>query len=189
MKHEQGNNDGKADEAGRTWSIEGRYMHPIYSPKGGIEGIMLDADGVATQFVFGHGADGAAPFGKVKPDQRITVEGIEAQPWPEGENAHAIYQFTRLAGVDGQGAHDGAEPAHADGKVIRMNYARHGEANGVLLDSGDFVHIRPDRFAALGIAIGDQLEATGPGRPLGDGSGRVIDAVELNGKLLDKKPD
>lgn len=192
MKHEQNNKDDKAgeeDKDSRVWSIEGRYVHPIYSPKGGIEGVMLDADGVATQFVFGKGPDDATPFGKVKPGQRVTLEGTEAKPWPEGESAHAVYQFKRLAGIDGKDAHEGGKPAHVKGKVIRMNYARHGEANGVLLDSGDFVHIRPDRFAGLGIAVGDQVEASGPGRPLADGGGQAIDAVEVNGKPVAKKPD
>lgn len=188
MKHEQGKKDEQADKDGRVWAIEGRYVHPIYSPRGGVEGIMLDVDGVAAQFVFGHGPDDAAPFGKLKPGQRVTVEGTEAKPWPEGENAHAVYQFKRLAGIDGKDVHDGAQPAHAEGKVVRLNYARHGEANGVLLDSGDFVHVRPDRFATFGITIGDTVQASGPGRALADGSGRVIDAVELNGKRLDKKP-
>lgn len=187
MKHEQNIKDDKAgekDKDSRVWSIEGRYVHPIYSPKGGIESVMLDADGVATQFVFGHSPDDATPFGKVKPGQRVTLEGTEAKPWPEGENAHAVYQFKRLAAIDGKDTHEGGKPAHAKGKVIRMNYARHGEANGVLLDSGDFVHIRPDRFAGLGIVVGDQVEASGPGRPLTDDSGQVIDAVEVNGKLV-----
>jgi hypothetical protein len=183
MKHE------KAEKDGQVWSIEGIVLHPIYSPKGGIEGVMLDADGVPVQFVFGHGPDGAAAFGKVEPGQRVTLEGSEARPWPEGENAHAVYGFKRLAGIDGKAADDGGQPTHTRGKVVRMNYGRHGEANGVLLDSGDFIHVRPDRFATLGIAPGDQVEASGPGRPLADGSGRVIDAEALNGKLLDKKPD
>jgi hypothetical protein len=194
MKHEQGkaehgNKDQKAEKDLRVWSIEGVVLHPIYSPKGGIEGMMLDADGVPVQFVFGHGPDGAAAFGKVEPGQRVTLEGTEARPWPEGENAHAVYQFKRLASIDGKAADEGGQPAHAKGKVVRMNYARDGEANGVLLDSGDFVHVRPDRFATLGIAPGDQVEASGPSRPLADGSGRVIDAVTLNGKPLDNKLD
>lgn len=192
MKHDLDNNHdkaGKADKDGRVWSIDGRYVHPIYSPKGGIEGAMIDADGVPTQFVFGHGPDDGTPFGKVRPGQRVTVEGTEAKPWPQGDNAHAVYEFKRLAGIDGKDAHDGGKPAHAAGKVVRMNYARHGEANGVLLDSGDFVHVRPDRFAAFEIAIGDRIDATGPSRPLADGTGRVVDAVELNGKPIPKKPD
>jgi hypothetical protein len=188
MKHGQANDNEKADKDGRVWSIDGTYLHPIYSPKGGIEGIMLDADGVMAQFVFAHGASDGALFGQLEAGQHVTVEGTEAQPWPEGENAHAVYQFRRLTGIDGKNVHDGGTPAHAKGRVVRINHARHGEANGVVLDSGDFVHVRPDRFSALGVAIGDQVEASGPGRQLAGGSGRVIDAVKLNGKPLDNKP-
>lgn len=194
MKHEHAdkdanaNKDEKVRKEDRVWSIEGQYVHPIYSPKGGVEGIMLDVDGVATQFVFGHGPDDATPFAKIQPGQHVTLEGTEAKPWPNGENAHAVYEFKRLAGIDGKEAHEAGKPVHVTGQAVRMNYARHGEANGVLLDSGDFVHVRPDRFSGLGIVVGDQVEASGPGRPLSDGSGHVIDAIEVNGKPLDKKP-
>lgn len=193
MKQQQGKQEqtGKAigtDQDHEIWSIAGVYRHPIYSPKGGIEGFMLDADGVPAQFVFGHGPDGSVALGTLVPGQRITVEGAEARPWPQGEGAHAVYAFKRLAAIDGKQAQPGGAPVHVRGKVVRMNYARHGAANGVLLDSGDFVHVRPDRFSTLGIALGSEVAAHGPARDLADGSGRVIDAVEFNGEPVDQKP-
>ncbi len=77
-------------------------------------------------------------------------------------------------------------PPHASvsGKVVRLNHARHGAPNGVLLDSGDFVHTRPDGFETLGLKVGDMLEAEGPARPLATGTGRVIEAHRANGHAL-----
>jgi hypothetical protein len=192
MKHEQGKPQQDIDTAknpgGDVWSIEGIYTHPLYSPKGGVEGIMLDADGVPAQFVFGHGPDDVRALDQLAPGQRITVEGTEAKPWPEGEHAHAVYQFKRVVNIDGKDAHDGGKPGHAKGKVVRLNHARRGEANGVLLDSGDFIHVRPDRFAKLEIVIGAMVEASGPRRPLVDGSGSVVDAIEFEVKTPHHKP-
>ena len=190
MKHDpaKGKHHDK-DHDGDVWSIEGVFKHVIYSPKGGIEGAMIEADGIPAQFVFSHGNDDASHFQHLSPGQRVTLEGTEAKPWPEGDDAHAVYQFKRLAGIDGEAAQDAAKPGRVEGKVVRINYARHGEANGVVLDSGDFIHIRPDCFAPLALVLGGQVQASGPGRPLADGSGRVIEAVELNGQPLDQKPD
>jgi hypothetical protein len=185
VKHEQH----KQDQDGEVWSIEGLFKHLIYSPKGGIEGVMIEADGIPAQFVFGRGNDDASHLRDLAPGRHLTLEGTEAKPWPKGPDAHAVYEFKRLAGLDGEAVHDAGKPGRVEGKVVRMNYARHGEANGVVLDSGDFVHIRPDRFAKLALALGGDVQASGPGRPLADGSGRVIDAVEVNGKHLDDKPD
>ena len=72
----------------------------------------------------------------------------------------------------------------ASGTVVRFNYARHGEANGVVLDSGDFVHTRPDGFALLGFEIGMHVEADGESRALVGGAGRVIEARVVNGVPL-----
>ncbi|WP_256220106.1 MULTISPECIES: hypothetical protein [unclassified Variovorax] len=65
---------------------------------------------------------------------------------------------------------------------MRLNYARHGEANGVVLDTGDFVHTRPDGFERLGLKIGDEVRAEGRAQPLATGEGRVIEAVRVNGR-------
>ncbi|MFK3740894.1 hypothetical protein [Massilia sp. TN1-12] len=175
------------DQDDQVWSIDGVFTHAIYSPMGGIEGMMIDADGIPAQFVFHHGNDDASSVEHLWPGRRVTIEGSEARPWPEGDGAHAVYRFKRLALIEGGAVHDVRKPGRVEGKVVRLNYARHGQANGVVLDTGDFVHVPPDRFAALDIALGTHVQASGPGRPLADGSGRVIDAVELNGKPLNNK--
>lgn len=185
MKHES-TKAGKAHPHAQdeVWSIEGVFKHLIYGPRGEIGGCVIDADGVMVQFVFDHGGDNGFGFKQVVPGQVVTVEGIEAKPWPQGDMAHAVYQFKRLAGVDGAMAKAPPPPGHTEGKVVRMNYARHGEPNGVVLDSGDFVHVRPDRFGALDIALGAHVKASGPAHRLADGSGHAIDAVEVNGTTL-----
>ncbi len=165
------------------WSVQGRFQHLIYSPKGAIEGVLIDTDGVPTQFVTEPQDPAVAELlGGLRAGQALVVEGTEAPPSPKGEAAHTVYRFERLASVDGREP----EVVHGEegtcGKVVRFNYAKHGEANGVVLDNGDFVHTRPDGLRPLGLRIGDTIEAEGAARPLATGGGRVIEARRINGK-------
>ena len=166
-----------------VWSVEGQFQHLIYSPKGAVEGFLIDTDGVPTQFV----TDPQDPatltlFGKMKQGQAVTVEGTEPPPSPKGEAVHSIYKFERLATVDGKESKPPQPPAEVSGKIVRFNYAKHGAVNGVVLDSGDFVHTKPDGFNGLDLKVGDKISAEGAMRPLVTGEGRVVEAITVNGQ-------
>ncbi|MDH6167807.1 hypothetical protein M2282_002957 [Variovorax boronicumulans] len=166
-----------------VWSVEGRFQHLVYSPQGGIEGVLIDTDGVPTQFVFGRHDEGAASaFAGLQPGQALVIEGIEEEPSHKGEASHTVYRFERLASVDGHAPTPARIDEGIEGTVLRLNYARHGEANGVVLDTGDFVHTRPEGFARLGLTIGDKVRVEGPARPLAVGKGCVVEAVRINGQ-------
>jgi len=169
----------------QNWAIEGRFLHLIYSPGGGIEGLLTDTDGAITQFVTDpKDAASLDRLASLKPGQAVVVEGIEEAPSPKGEAAHMVYRFQRFASVDGKAADEPNESGEVRGEVVRFNYARHGEPNGFVLDGGDFVHTRPDGFKALGLKVGDKVSAHGPARPLVLGKGRVVDAQSVNGTAI-----
>lgn len=169
----------------QAWSIEGRFQHLIYSPRGTIEGLLIDTDGALTQFVTDpQDAASLDRFVALKTGQAVVIEGTEEPRSPKGGSDHMVYRFQRLASVDGNESGAPHEPAEVRGKVARLNYAKHGEPNGFVLDSGDFVHTRPDGFRALGLKVGDQVSAQGPSRPLAHGKGRVLEALSVNGKAL-----
>ncbi|CAN5914628.1 hypothetical protein BH11PSE13_BH11PSE13_45760 [soil metagenome] len=166
-----------------VWSVEGQFQQIVFSPKGGIEGVLIDTDGVPTQFVTDpHDPAVAELFGKLRAGQSLVIEGSEAGPSPKGEAAHSVYDFERLVSVDGKAPK--AQHPHGDvvGTVVRFNYAKHGAANGVVLDNGDFVHTKPDGFERLGLKVGDKVKAEGEARALVTGEGRVIEAHTVNGK-------
>lgn len=168
-----------------VWSVEGRFQHLIYSPKGRIEGVLIDTDGVPTQFVFErHDEDAAAAFAGLKSGQALVLEGIEEGSSPKGDAEHTVYRFERLASVDGKAPRQVDTAGSIDGKVVRFNYARHGEANGVVLDTGDFVHTKPDGLARLALKVGDKVRAEGRTQPLATGNGRVVEAVRVNGQAV-----
>ena len=168
-----------------VWSVQGRFQHLIYSPKGAIEGVLISTDGVPTQFVTDpHDAAVAAQLADLRAGQTLVIEGTEQGPSPKGEADHSVYAFERLASVDGKAPTTNRAARDASGIVVRFNYAKHGAANGVVLDSGDFVHTRPDGLDKLGLKIGDKVEAEGAAMPLVTGTGRVIEALSVNGKRV-----
>ena len=172
-------------------SMEAEFRYPLYSPRGGVEGALLLADEEHIQLVFEpHDEAGPALFGGLRTGTRVRVE---ARPEPasdrHGQPAHRVYRFERLVSVEGRAVDDVAPaPARApySGIVVRLNFARHGEPNGYVLDSGDFIHTRPEGMAQLQLGVGDRVEADGEARPLARGSGVVVEASVVNGRAIGK---
>ena len=167
--------------------IAGTFKHVIYSPKGAIEGVLLSAEGDALQFVFGREDEqGSASFDGVAQGQDIVVEGVPQGASSKGNPAHAVYEFVRLVSIDGKKPPKPKSKVEAayQGKVVRFNFARHGQPNGVVLDSGDFIHTKPDGLRELKLKIGDTVRADGDARLLATGQGWAVEASIVNGKPL-----
>ena len=110
-----------------------------YSPKGDTEGILLQ-EGDRTVQVNVPPRLGLAISSTVAAGQFVEVN-VEAEPelrkHPDGE--HPVYRLVALRAPDGRTI-TVAGPGHeeevtVEGVVTRLNYARHGEANGVVLDA------------------------------------------------------
>lgn len=166
-----------------VWSVEGQFLHLIYSPKGTIEGLMIDSDGAPAQFVCdAHDSGAWTGLAALKAGQAVVLEGTVAKPSPKGEPDHEVYQLERLVSVDGKPVAPQPGAVQLTGTVVHLNYARHGEANGVVLDSGDFIHTKPDGLKRLGLKVGDKVKAEGDIRPLATGGAHVMEAGKVNGK-------
>jgi hypothetical protein len=175
--------------------IQGQLRHPIFSPKGGIEGVLIDIDGKPAQLLIDkHETDIAQTLALLSQGQSIEVEASPAAPSEKGEGAHPVWDLHKLLKVNGRKPDAKAHAADADGQrefsgvVARLNYAKHGEANGVVLDSGDFIHLKPDGFKVVKPTIGDKIKAVGPAQPLAHGGGFVVEATRVNGHAMPKKP-
>jgi len=159
------------------------FLHPIFSPRGGLEGAMVHIDGEPSQLVF-------EPAPHLEEAIAALREGdvFEARIGPlpaggKGPAAHPLHALVELGGRP-PAQREGACVA-TTGQVVRLNYARHGEANGVVLDNGDFVHLRPHGQRQAGLEVGDRVEASGAGRALRFGTGRVIEAERVNGQAVE----
>lgn len=160
--------------AHETRTLTGTVRQHNFSPKGEIEGLVLDTTDGVVQVNFPHGPDapqrtapapGTAVRLVVAPDHR-------AADHDPGD--HPVFEFVADADA-GPEALPGAE-----GVVVRLNYARHGEPNGVILDTGDFVHLKPHGMRLVPLAVGTRVVAQGASRPSVTGR-RVIEATVVNG--------
>lgn len=169
-------------------TLDGVFRHMIYSPRGEHEGVLLERRGEPLQLVFEH-HDEEAPgaFAGVRPGQTVSVEAVAQGPSPKGKGEHPVHAFVRLLSVDGAPPappKPAAGGAAYRGKVVRFNHARHGAANGVVLDTGDFIHTRPEGLARLKIKVGDTVEADGDAQRLADDAGWAVEAATVNGKAV-----
>jgi hypothetical protein len=158
------------------------------SPKGGIEGFLLHIDGQTVQV-------------NVTPDVGFAVvrgigQHVEATVEPDAEAAkhakveHPVYTLVTLTGPDGKtlihSSGNNAEMITVQGTVKRINYSQHGVANGVVLDSGDFIYLKPEGMKKLDLKVGEQVNAEGTASlmPLGQ---QVVEAKTVNGAALSSK--
>jgi hypothetical protein len=153
-----------------------------FSPRGGVEGFLLHSDGQTVQV-------------NVSVDVGFAVvrgigQNVEATVEPDSDGVkhdkgdHPVYKLVTLTGTDGKalifsGTID-AELVTGQGIVKRINYARNGAANGVILDSGDFIYLKPAGMKRAGLKVGDRVSAEGTASlmPLGQ---QVIEAKTVNG--------
>jgi hypothetical protein len=161
-----------------------------FSPMGGIEGFVLHSEGQTVQV-------------NVSPDVGFAVvrgigQNVEATVAAEPATAkhskgeHPVFSLVTLKGADGKAlihtAAGDSAIATVQGVVKRINYTRHGEANGVVLESGDFVHLKPAGMKRAALKVGDHVTAEGPAAlmPLGQ---QVVEAETVNGSsIMSKRP-
>jgi hypothetical protein len=65
------------------------------------------------------------------------------------------------------------------GVVQALHFARHGEPNGVILETGEFIHLRPHGMVAAGLDIGSKVTAVGELRMTVLGT-RMLEARRVN---------
>lgn len=166
--------------------ISGTSQQLLFSPKGGIEGLLLKAKGKLLQITFKPDA-GANLAAAMAPGKRLRVLAAADQSPKTQDAAHPVYQFEAFADAAGVAlAAPDADAANTTikGVVAALHYARHGQPNGVVLDSGDFIHMRPHGMAQVGLGIGAKVSAVGALRTTVLGT-RLLEARQVNRIALD----
>lgn len=162
--------------------LSGTCQGLLFSPKGGIEGLLLKTAGHIVQISM-PAEIGAAMAQKTGPGKRLRVLATADHSPKTAEGAHPVFQLEALADAAGRAID---WPAEADGltairgTVARIHYAKHGQPNGVVLESGEFIHLRPHGMAAVGIGVGAKLSARGELRMTVLGT-RMLEARHANG--------
>jgi hypothetical protein len=151
------------------------------SPKGFFEGFLLRTGKKIVQINLPK-EDSGRLGSDLNPGQQVTAE-VESEE-PRGEPKHEVFLLVRFADAKGRLAEDHEHSSrHFFGCVESLNYARHGEVNGGMLDSGDFLHLKPEGARALKLKAGMQVEGHGNSKSMVGGHS-VIDAEEVNGTLI-----
>jgi hypothetical protein len=146
--------------------ITGTVQQLLFSPKGGIEGALVKVRGAVLQISFdpttGNTFAKTAGAGK-----RLRVHAVPDHSPKTADGEHPVYQFESFADAAG----NALEWVEADndhttvkGVVASIHYARHGQPNGVVLESGEFIHLRPHGMAQVGLGIGARVTAIGAAR-------------------------
>ena len=169
-----------------TEFIHGVCKQLLFSPKGGVEGALVKIKGGVVQVtVPPH--EGEALAQATRPGRQLRVLAVPDRSPKAAAGAHAVYKFRAFADAAGQAIkHAVPDPGHfaINGVVASWHYARHGEPNGVVLETGEFIHMRPHGVAAVAVDIGSKLSAIGKLRMTVLGT-RMLEAQRVNRIDLD----
>lgn len=68
-----------------------------------------------------------------------------------------------------------------EGVIEHLNFAKNGEPNGAVLDSGYFVHMKRRAAQVIGLRVGQKLQVQGKLKMSSSGGQKVIEADSVNG--------
>ncbi len=171
----------------KTQTLSGTLLQFVFSPKGAVEGLYVALGDAQVQVVIPQECSDALAR-SLRAGDRVTVRvGLDDES--DNDELHRVYRLVAVLNDAGKPLSVGGD---ADGRskivgtVKYLNFAKHGEPNGVVLDSGDFVHLKPEGMKRLQLVVGDAVRAEGKTRShiLG---GVVLEAESVNGKKLAKK--
>ncbi len=146
------------DEHARN--LSGRLQQLLFSPKGGIEGMLMTVGAETVQVSMRH--DEADPRELQKACGKAIVVTASADHSPKArEGAHAVYKLHAIKKLGGKAARSNKDAHAIRGVVAALHYAKHGEPNGVILESGEFIHTRPPGMKKLKLEIGSKVVAQG----------------------------
>jgi hypothetical protein len=169
----------KKDKTADT--LSGTLIQVLLSPKGVIEGLLLSICGNHVQISTAPGAIDEYAHVLVAGVRVVALAIADHSPKTKG-SSHPVFKVEQLTKIGGKILREpthGAGPVVLKGLVAALHYARHGEPNGVVLESGDFVHLRPHGMEKSGLKVGVKVVAKGERRMTVFGT-TLLEAREIN---------
>jgi len=169
-----------------TTKLIGSFVQIVYGPKGNVEGFLIRVDGQLVQVVIDKDSEKSSHLvSSLSVGQALVVATRGMPPSNKGLGEHPVHALQKVVSVDGATPRKvAAQKAGYTGRIVRLNYAKHGAPNGYVLDSGDFIHVKPDGFLKFKLKVGDQVTADGDAHFLSTGGGWAVEATSVNGKRL-----
>ncbi len=164
--------------------LNGRLQQLLYSPKGGLEGMLILSNDKTLQVSM---APAAADVNALSRALGRTIE-VTAEPdhSPKTKDgAHPVFKLSGITKVAGKAFKpNGERGGRVRGVVASIHYAKHGEPNGVILESGEFIHTRPRGMEKLKLRVGSTVVARGERRRTVLGT-PLIEAREVNRVIIE----
>jgi hypothetical protein len=143
--------------------LSGTCTQMLFSPQGDIEGLLFTVKGHTVQLSMGP-KDGAQLARHFSPGKRLHLLAVTDLSPKTAQGVHPVYLLDSLADAAGKPvAWPDTEPSSQTvaGVVASLHYARHGQPNGVMLATGEFIHLKPPGMMQFGLKPGAQVTATG----------------------------
>jgi len=132
----------------------------LFSPKGGIEGLLLDVNSKSIQVSLEPAnADAPALGGAVGKPIEVKASADHSPKTKDG--VHPVYRLEAITKLGGKALKPNGAGHAVRGVVASVHYAKHGEPNGVMLESGEFIHTRPPGMKKLKLEVGSKVVAHG----------------------------
>lgn len=125
-----------------TMCLEGKVVAFNTSPRGARESVLLRVKKQLVQVTYPKERAPSLSEIEIGSELRVDVRAGDAH------GDHPVYDAVE-------------EEAEAEGKVVRLNYARHGELNGFHLDDGTFVHLKPEGARKRNVRVGQRVTIRG----------------------------
>jgi hypothetical protein len=164
-------------------TLSGCLQQLLFSPKGGIEGLLLKVAHQPIQVSIEPGCADSRMLNDAigKP---IEVKASADHSPKTKEGAHRVYQLDSITKLAGKTFKSKGHEEPISGVVAMIHYAKHGEPNGVILESGEFIHTRPPGMKKLKLEVGSKVVAHGEARTTVLGT-TMIEAHEVNRVTLE----
>jgi hypothetical protein len=167
----------------KSETFGGQLQQLLFSPKGGIEGLLVTIGTKSIQLSMDpEEADSGVLADSV--GQSIEVEGSADHSPKTRDAAHPVYKLEVITKLAGKAVKAKVSARPVSGVVASIHYARHGQPNGVMLESGEFIHTRPPGMKKLKLEVGSKVVAQGELRMTVLGT-PLIEASEVNRVTLE----
>ena len=169
-------------------SMNGIVERFNYGPKGNIDSLLIKCDGKLVQANFPPQV-GAKVKKAVTVGDEVSITGVPE----ERKGDHPVYKIEKLT-VKGkemtfpEPTPPSKEKCSLEGVVKYLNFARHGEVDGVVLESGDYIHLGPHAAQDLKVAVGQTIKAEGMATTLPGGRKVMEQPERVNGVELPHGP-
>ncbi len=163
----------------KVQTFSGHLQQLLFSPKGGLEGMLIAVQNEPLQVSMEPATADPDALSKAI-GRRIEVTVVPDHSPKTRAAAHPVFKLASIRKVAGKlFKSNTANHDRIRGVVASIHYAKHGEPNGVILTSGEFIHTRPHGMEKLKLRVGSQVVARGERRKTVLGTD-LIEAHQVN---------